>query len=68
MEEYNKRSLDLISRAISELERLKKQVIEYDIDIVELSITKPVYVEELPIVNRHIELDIEFVHLNKELI
>lgn len=68
MVEYNKRGLDMLDRAISELRGIKRKVAEYDINIVDVKLSKPMFDRVPSSCTKRIVLDIEFKNLLKERI
>ena len=61
-------AIKMVDRAISELQAIKKMVVDKDIDIVDIVLTKPLFMDAFSLSRKHIVLDIEFEDLFKERI
>ena len=59
-------AIQMVDRAISELQAIKKMVVDKDIDIVDIVLTKPLFMDDFSLSSKHIVLDIEFEKLFKE--
>lgn len=61
-------AIQMVDKAISELQAIKKMVVDKDIDIVDIVLTKPLFMDAFSLSRKHIVLDIEFEDLFKERI
>ena len=61
-------SIQMADRAIAELQAIKNMVVDEDIDIVDIVLTKPLFMDDFSLSSKHIVLDIEFKKLFKERI
>ena len=62
------RSIQMVDRAIAELQSIKNMVVDKDIYIVDIVLTKPLFMDAFSLSRKHIVLDIEFEDLFKERI
>ena len=58
----------MVDRAIAELQSIKNMVVDKDIYIVDIVLTKPLFMDDFSLSSKHIVLDIEFKKLFKERI
>lgn len=61
-------SIQMVDRAIAELQSIKNMVVDEDIYIVDIVLTKPLFMDNFSLSSKHIVLDIEFEDLFKERI
>ena len=61
-------SIQMVDRAIAELQAIKNMVVDEDIYIVDIVLTKPLFMDDFSLSSKHIVLDIEFEDLFKERI
>ena len=61
-------SIQMVDRAIAELQAIKNMVVDKDVDIVDIVLTKPLFMDGFSLSSKHIVLDIEFEDLFKERI
>lgn len=61
-------SIQMVDRAIAELQSIKNMVVDKDIYIVDIVLTKPLFMDAFSLSRKHIVLDIEFEDLFKERI
>ena len=61
-------AIQIVDRAISELQAIKNMVVDKDIDIVDIVLTKPLFMDDFSLPSKHVVLDIEFKKLFKEMI
>ena len=61
-------SIQMVDMAIAELQSIKNMVVDKDIDIVDIVLTKPLFMDDFSLSSKHIVLDIEFEKLFKERI
>lgn len=61
-------SIQMVDRAIAELQSIKNMVVDEDIYIVDIVLTKPLFMDGFSLSSKHIVLDIEFEDLFKERI
>ena len=61
-------SIQMVDRAIAELQSIKNMVVDKDIYIVDIVLTKPLFMNDFSLSSKHIVLDIEFEDLFKERI
>ena len=61
-------AIKMVDRAISELQAIKNMVVDKDIDIVDIVLTKHLFMDDFYLSSKHIVLYIEFENLFKERI
>lgn len=61
-------AIQMVDRAIAELQAIKNMVVDKDIDIVDIVLTKHLFMDDFSLSSKHIVLDIEFEDLFKERI
>lgn len=61
-------AIQMVDRAIAELQSIKNMVVDKDIDIVDIVFTKPLFMDDFSLSSKHIVLDIEFEKLLKEMV
>lgn len=61
-------SIQMVDRTIAELQSIKNMVVDEDIYIVDIVLTKPLFMNDFSLSSKHIVLDIEFEDLFKERI